>query len=295
MSRQSTPCIALLAVALSAACDKPTSDARGEASDASAIQSDFAKARDDYRNQKQRDLDLLDRSLADLDAKEKVAAAKARVDLDGLLTTVKAQRSAFSGDLRGLDAATAADWDSTRAHLDKEWADLKATTDKATSVAVAAVGSVFKPSEMSCQDFVALADIEKPKIIYWAEGFNKNGKPGDSSVDVAETDRLVPVIVTECTKNPKQPLSTAIQAHPPKSPPAASAHKPTTMTCQEFVTLESATQPRLVYWAEGFDRDGGVDDSVVDIDETDRLVPVLVKECTETPKLTFWQKLKKYF
>jgi hypothetical protein len=67
------------------------------------------------------------------------------------------------------------------------------------------------------------------------------------------------------------------------------------MTCQEFLALEDVTQPRLVYWAEGFSKDGGINDSTVDIDETDRLVPVLVKECKETPKLTFWQKVKKYF
>jgi hypothetical protein len=292
MSRLSTLCFALLAVPLFAACEKPSS----QTGDGGGAQADFAKARDDYRSEKQKDLDLLDKTVADVEAKEKVATTKTRADLDGLLTTLKAQRSAFSGDLHAMDGVVASNWDSTRARLDKEWADLKATTDKAATVAGSAVTAVFKPSEMTCQDFVALADVEKPKIIYWAEGFNKNGKPIDSAVDVAETDKVVPVIVTECMKTPKESLSTAVQAHPLPSKPAASAPKPTTMTCQEFVSLEDVAQPRLVYWAEGFDRDrdGGVADSVVDIDETDRLVPVLVKECKETPKLTFWQKLKKY-
>ncbi len=49
--------------------------------------------------------------------------------------------------------------------------------------------------------------------------------------------------------------------------------------------------------AEGFGipNDAGATDAVVDVAETDRLVPVLVTECKESPKLTLWQKLKRYF
>jgi hypothetical protein len=42
-------------------------------------------------------------------------------------------------------------------------------------------------------------------------------------------------------------------------------------------------------------KDGGATDAVVDIAETDRLVPVIVTACRETPKLTLWQKIKQYF
>jgi len=67
------------------------------------------------------------------------------------------------------------------------------------------------------------------------------------------------------------------------------------MSCEEFLAVEDVVQPKLVYWAAGFNKDGGATDSVVDITETDRIVPVLVKECKEAPKLTLWQKIKKYF
>jgi hypothetical protein len=291
--------LALLTVPLGIACDKNGADAQAVPSKAgtaeSPAQSDFAKAREDYRHQKQSDLDLLDKTITDLEGKEKVAGAKAKTALDGMLPAVQAQRTAFTGDLRAADGVGAAEWDSAKARLDKEWADLKAATEKVASAAMT-VGAAYKPGEMTCEDFVALADVEKPKVVYWAEGFNKNGKALDSIVDVAETDKMVPVIVSDCMKSPKEPLVKAIQRQPAATmKPVATAPKPAKMRCDEFVALEDVARPKVVYWAEGFNKDGGATDSVVDIAETDRLVPVLVRECTDEPKLTFWQKLEKYF
>jgi hypothetical protein len=290
---------ALLAVPLGVACDKNGADGQAVPSKAgmaeSTAQSDFAKAREDYRRQKQSDLDLIDKTITDLQAKEKVAGAKAKTALDGMLPAVQARRNAFTGDLRAVDNAAAGEWDSTKARLDKEWADLKAATDKVASAAMTG-GAAYKPGEMTCEDFVALADVEKPKVIYWAEGFDKKGKAVDSTVDVTETDKMVPVIVSDCMKSPKEPLVKAIQRQPAATvKPVAAAPKPAKMRCDEFVALEDVARPKVVYWAEGFNKDGGSADSVVDIAETDRLVPVLVQECTDEPKLTFWQKLKKYF
>lgn len=290
---------ALLTVPLGAACDKNGADGQAVPSKAggteSTVQSDFAKAREDYRRQKQSDLELLDKTITDLQAKEKVAGAKAKTALDGMLPAVQAQRNAFTGDLRLVDNAGAAGWDSTKARLDKEWAELRAATDKVASAATT-TGATYKPAEMTCEDFLALADVEKPKVIYWAEGFNKNGKAVDSIVDVTETDKMVPIIVSDCMKSPKEPLVKAIQRQPAATmKPVATAPKPAKMRCDEFVALADVARPKVVYWAEGFNKDGGPVDSVVDIAETDRLVPVLVKECTDEPKLTFWQKLKKYF
>jgi hypothetical protein len=288
-------CLALSAVPLCLACDKEGADMRAGAELAEAASSDFTKAREDYRHQKQTDLALLDKGIADLEAKEKAGAARTRTDLHEALTSLKAAREAFVGDLHAADSASASTWDSTKARLDKEWADLKATADKAASMAVSAA-STYKPVEMTCENFVALAEAEKPKLVYWTEGYSKNGKPVDSVVDVQETDKLIPVLVSECTGSPKETLSKVIQRHASTAPnPVAAAPAPAKMTCQEFVALEEVVKPKVVYWAEGFNKDGGVADAVVDIDATDRLVPVLVKECTEAPKLTLWQKIKKYF
>jgi HdeA/HdeB family protein len=290
--------VALVAAPLGVACEKAGVDGHADANKAGttvgAVPSNSAKALEDYRHQKQTDLRSLDKSITDLEAKEKIAASNAKMDLDRLLPALKVRRDAFMNDLRAIDATGAATWDSTKARLDKEWDDLKAATDKATSVATSAFAATHKPGEMTCADFLALADVEKPKIVYWAEGFNKNGRAIDSAFDIVETDRLVPVLVAECVKTPKESLSKVVQQHPSASKPATAA-KPAKMTCEEFVALEDVAKPKVVYWAEGFNKDGKATDAVVDIDETDRLVPTLISECKETPKLTLWQKIKKYF
>ena len=79
------------------------------------------------------------------------------------------------------------------------------------------------------------------------------------------------------------------------TPVLAATHKPAKMTCEEFVMLDDVVKPKVVYWAEGFNRKGKPVDAVVDIDATDKVVPILVDECQKTPKASFWQKIKKHF
>jgi hypothetical protein len=77
-------------------------------------------------------------------------------------------------------------------------------------------------------------------------------------------------------------------------PAFATKVNPKTMTCEQFLALDDVVKPKVVYWAEGVNKHGTAKVSEVDIDETDRLVPVLVTECQAAPKLSFWQKLKKH-
>jgi hypothetical protein len=86
-----------------------------------AARADFEKAREDYRHSRQVDLDSLNQKVADLDAQEKTATGKTRVDLDANLPAIHAQRDAFASDMRSLQFATAATWDSARARIDTEW------------------------------------------------------------------------------------------------------------------------------------------------------------------------------
>jgi hypothetical protein len=76
---------------------------------------------------------------------------------------------------------------------------------------------------------------------------------------------------------------------------AKPTHKPAKMTCNEYLMLDDVVKPKVVYWAEGFNQKGKADDAVVDIAATDKLVPILVDECKETPKASFWEKIKKHF
>ena len=293
MSKYLALALTFLAVPLGVACEQKDTAAQRDAA-TSASQSAVQKLRADYLNQKHTDLELIDKSIASLDVREKTVAARTKQDIHGAIASVKAARESFAADLRAVEASSATNWDEARARLEKEWTELKTATDSATGSITA---SVRNPATMTCGEFVALTEVERPKVVYWAEGFNQRGKPSDSIVDVAETDRLVPVLIAECTKDPKATLAKAVQQHASTAPkPAAAAQAPGKMTCKQFVEVDEVVKPKLVYWSAGFDVgvDGGVTDSGVDVEETDKLVPVLVTECRESPKLTFWQKLEKH-
>ena len=79
------------------------------------------------------------------------------------------------------------------------------------------------------------------------------------------------------------------------SPVMAATHIPTKLTCEEFVALDDVVKPKVVYWSEGFNKKGKPVDAVVNVEETDKLIPVLITECQEAPKESFWEKIKKHF
>jgi hypothetical protein len=77
----------------------------------------------------------------------------------------------------------------------------------ATVLATPASASMPRPGKITCEEFVALDDAVKPKVVYWEEGFDKKGKPEDAEVDIDETDKLIPSIITECQRSPRLPFS----------------------------------------------------------------------------------------
>ena len=91
---------------------------------------DFDKTRDDYRHDMQSNLESLDKKIANLDEKVVKANGDRKVELGNKSSTLRAQRATFAADLKSLDNATAANWDATKARLDKEWSDIKSSSDK---------------------------------------------------------------------------------------------------------------------------------------------------------------------
>jgi acid stress chaperone HdeA len=73
------------------------------------------------------------------------------------------------------------------------------------------------------------------------------------------------------------------------------AIKPAELTCAEFLSYDEVTRPQIVYWSEGLNSNGKPEDSVIDVERTNRLVPVLVEDCTREPKSSYWQKMKQEF
>jgi hypothetical protein len=96
-----------------------------------AAQTDFAKAREDYRHGRWTDIADLDKKVAVLQSREQTAIGKVRSDLDAILPTIRAKRDVFVRDMQALDSATGTTWDTMKTDLDKEWDGLKATVDGA--------------------------------------------------------------------------------------------------------------------------------------------------------------------
>lgn len=71
---------------------------------------------------------------------------------------------------------------------------------------------------------------------------------------------------------------------------AAPAYK-AGMTCQEFLSLDTVQQPKVVYWVEGLKDKGKWRDAVVDTVATDQVVPMVIEQCKAKPQASFWQKL----
>ncbi len=90
----------------------------------------FASTRENYRHDVQTKIDDLDKKLVDLDAKAKKATGKKKAELDTSLPVIRQKRDAFVRDFQAIGSETAATWDGTKARLDKEWAELKASVDK---------------------------------------------------------------------------------------------------------------------------------------------------------------------
>lgn len=295
MSRLLAVCLAFGTAQLGVACHNE--DSRAEAAGGVKVDappSDIVRARDEYRRQKQADLAWLDEGIANIEAKERSLSATAKTDYHGAVASLKAEREVFARDVRTMDVAVDSTWDATKASLDAKWTHLKAATEKA--LGTRAPGSAtYKPAQMTCDEFVALAEVERPKVLYWAEGFNQKGKATGAVVDVRESDRWLPSIVAECTASPKESLAKVVEKHAAAAPkPAAAAPAPGTMTCSEFVTYEDTSRPKLVYWAEGFNKQGDATVAEMDIDATDRLVPTLEEDCKATPKLALRERMNKH-
>jgi hypothetical protein len=77
------------------------------------------------------------------------------------------------------------------------------------------------------------------------------------------------------------------------TPKAESSKKPLgKLTCEEFIAIDDVIKPQYVIAAVAHTKGGKAKDVVIDVIETDTLVPVLIEECQKAPKESFWAKLK---
>ena len=64
------------------------------------------------------------------------------------------------------------------------------------------------------------------------------------------------------------------------------------MTCEDFLLVEDTFKPKVVYWAVAYGKGGKPEAAVIDVEGTEKVIPVLVEACKKAPKESFWQKLK---
>jgi len=75
-----------------------------------------------------------------------------------------------------------------------------------TPAAVDGSAHAIKPGRLTCENFLAFDEATRPKIVYWSEGLLRKNHPDDAVFDLDMTNRLVPFLVEECTKQPRASL-----------------------------------------------------------------------------------------
>jgi chromosome segregation ATPase len=123
--------------------DKKVTDANRDATDkinaaraeadkkVADAQAGFLKLREDFRHQVTGDLVAVDKSIADLDAKEKTAKGKTKTQIDAAMPNIHTLRDSVMTEYRSLELSSALTWDASKARVDKAVDDLKKAIDKA--------------------------------------------------------------------------------------------------------------------------------------------------------------------
>jgi hypothetical protein len=170
------------------------------------------------------------------------------------------------------------------------------------SIAAAKTGKL-DPTQMTCEEFVALESGVKPDVIAYLQGYSEGAK-GTHPVAVAVPAAAeVTYVENVCAEAPKESLWQRLRAKLPGG--ERKVADPTKMTCEEYLTLEDA-KPEVANWLQGYtegqkvaDRGqptagarptagaGAAEPAVLDAEEV-RLTAV----CREAPKKSLWERIK---
>ncbi|MCX7108292.1 MAG: HdeA/HdeB family chaperone [Methylococcales bacterium] len=78
-----------------------------------------------------------------------------------------------------------------------------------------------------------------------------------------------------------------------EAPKADSSKKPLgKLTCEDFIAVEDIIKPQYVIAGNAYTKGGKAKNAVIEVIDTETLVPILVEECQKAPKESFWAKLK---
>ena len=85
----------------------------------------------------------------------------------------------------------------------------------------------------------------------------------------------------------------AADAPKAEAPKADNVKKPLgKLTCEDFIGIDDVIKPQYVIAAVAHTKGGKAKNVVIEVVDTETLVPFLVEECQKAPKESFWAKLK---
>jgi len=88
-----------------------------------------------------------------------------------------------------------------------------ATLLTGSTVVLAASSGENKPlGKMACEDFLGFDESLKPKVVYWAVAYGQGGKPESAGINVAGTEKMIPVLIEACKKTPKESFWEKVKA-----------------------------------------------------------------------------------
>ena len=73
---------------------------------------------------------------------------------------------------------------------------------------------------------------------------------------------------------------------------AADTKKPVAKwTCADFLGVEDEFKPKLIYWATAHVKGEKPEVATINIEGTEKVIPIIIDDCKRAPQESFWQKL----
>jgi len=66
--------------------------------------------------------------------------------------------------------------------------------------------------KMTCEDYIALDEGFKPKMVYWAVAYGQGGKPESAGINVEGTEKIIADLGEACKKAPKESFWEKVKA-----------------------------------------------------------------------------------
>lgn len=125
-----------------------------------------------------------------------------------------------------------------------------------------------------------------------ADNASMAAQPADSS-QAAAASQAAPASQAAANYNQAQAngaQANGAQANAAQASSSAQNLKLGKITCKDFTALDETIKPKVVYWGIGHIKDKKV--AVLNIEATDRVIPMVIEECTAHPEHSFLTTLK---